>query len=188
MRKDGEGMARLRHTASLEAKIKVLSESIGAAIVAGDTVRNTYHAAESARLTVQQAESVFDALFPSASEDDSPNTRTRAENARSEARQAMARHENNAGPTLATLWNAATWLVDRKPNGETRQAKGGSDMLDSLLFGSRGERIAEIQTIVEMVMRDGSIQSMPVHEALATGVGPRSVGRTVLDDMLASLS
>ena len=188
MRQDGAGMALLRHTASLEAKIKVLSESIGAAIVAGDSVRNTYHAAESARLTVAQAESVFDALFPVASEDDSPNTRTRAENARSEARQAMARHENNCGPTLATLWNAATWLVDRKPNGETRQAKGGSDMLDSLLFGARGERIQEIQTIVELVMRDGSIQSVTAGDALAMGVDAKQVGRSVLEDMLADLS
>ena len=187
MSKDGDGMARLRHTASLETKVNVLAESISAAVVSGDKVRASYHAAEQSRLTAAQASNVFDRLFAPAAPDADRAAKTKADNIRSDARRAMGRAENNAGPTLATVWNAATWLVDRTVSGEARPTRGG-DALDSLLFGSRGERISEIQTIVELVMRDGTIQQMSASDALATGVDPRSIGRTVLDDMIASVS
>ena len=38
---------------------------------------------------------------------------------------------------------------------------------NSLLFGSRGERINEIQNIVEVVMRDGSVEQMAVPDFAA---------------------
>ena len=184
MSQDGKGMAQLRHTASLETKVNVLAESIGDAVRKGDEVRAAYHAAEATRLDSTAAAAVFDRLFPPAAKDADQAAKTRADNVRADARRAAANAVNNAGPTLATLWNAATYLVDRTASGAARPTRGG-DALDSLLFGSRGERVSEIQTIVELVMKDGTIQAMPAHDALATGVDPLSVGRKVLEDMLA---
>lgn len=100
---------------------------------------------------------------------------------------AMRDPVNNVGPTLATVWNAATYLVDREVNGTSRKTRGGS-AIDSLLFGSRGDRVSEIQTMIEVILRDGSIQSVPASEALAMGANPSSVGRSVLDEMLADLA
>jgi hypothetical protein len=184
MSQNGADMAKLRHTASLETKVNVLAESIGKAVKSGDKVRAAYHAAEELRLSQAQAIDVFDRLFPKAADDAEPTAKTRAENVRADARQAMANAVNNAGPTLATLWNAATYLVDRTADGKARPTRGG-DALDSLLFGSRGERVSEIQTIVDLVMNDGSIKSVPAGDALAMGVDKTQVGRKILDDMLA---
>jgi hypothetical protein len=184
MSQDGADMAKLRHTASLETKVNVLAESIGKAVKSGDKVRAAYHAAEELRLSQAQAIDVFDRLFPKAADDAEPTAKTRAENVRADARRAMANAVNNAGPTLATLWNAATYLVDRTADGKARPTRGG-DALDSLLFGSRGERVSEIQTIVDLVMKDGTIKSVPAGDALSMGVDRTQIGRKILDDMLA---
>jgi Domain of unknown function (DUF932) len=183
MSSDGQGMAQLRHTASLETKVNVLAESIATAVKSGDKVREAYHQAEATKLSRHQAENIFDKLFPCAPEGADRAAVTKSENVRADGRRAMSRDENYAGCSLATLWNAATWLVDRTPSGQARPTRGG-DPLDSLLFGSRGDRVSEIQTIVELVMRDGTVQSVPASEALKTGVDPLSVGRKVLEDML----
>jgi hypothetical protein len=185
---DGDGMACLRHTASLETKINVLRESIGTAIATGEKVRAAYHAAESMRLTTTDAQKVFDKLFPSASEDADKAAKSRAENARNDARYAMINPVNSAGPTLATIWNAATYLVDRLPNGAPRPTRGGTEALDSMLFGSRGERVEEIQTIIDVIMRDGSIQHMTAPAALDIGVDPAIVGRKLLEDILSDMN
>jgi hypothetical protein len=187
MSSDGAGMAQLRHTASLETKVNVLSESIGQAVVNGDKVRDAYHKAEALKLTTDQAMNVFDLLFPKADKDDGKAAITRADNARADARRAMANPVNQAGPTLATLWNAATYLVDREVDGSARKTRGGS-AIDSLLFGSRGNRITEVQTMIDVILRDGSVQSVPASEALAMGAPADVVGRNVLADMIADLS
>lgn len=57
---------------------------------------------------------------------------------------------------VATLWNAATYLVDRKADGKARECRGGADRLDSLLFGSRGERLTEVQDIIENILDGGA--------------------------------
>ena len=186
MSSDGAGMAKLRHTASLETKVNILAESIAKAVAGGDKVRDAYKAAEGAFLSKEQALDVFDKLFPQADKDATDTAKTRADNVRSDARRAMLNPVNNAGPTLATLWNAATFLVDRRADGTTRDTKGG-DMLDSLLFGARGNRINEVQTMIEVILRDGTVQSMPATEALAIGANPETVGKKVLEDMIASL-
>lgn len=182
---DGAGMSRLKHTASLEEKIAVLSGAIGAAISTGETVRNAYHAAEEHQLSAASARRAFDLLFPAADEGASKSTKTRAENAR-EAARAAARLPINAvgGPgTLATLWNAATYLVDRNADGSARETRGG-DALDSILFGSRAERVNEVQAVIETVMADGTFQRMTIGEARSHGVDDRQIGRALLADML----
>lgn len=188
LREDGHGMAQLRHTASLETTVNVLAAAIGEAVQGGDKVRTAYHQAEASRLDASQASKVFDLLFPPAAEGSDKRAATKAENVRAGARRAMADAVNNVGPTLATLWNAATYLVDRTPDGASKPTRGG-EALDSLLFGQRGDRVSEIQTIVELVMRDGSIQQVTAAEALARpDVDPRPIGRSILDDMIADLS
>lgn len=177
---DGEGMSKLRHTASLETKVNVLAEAIGTAVVSGDKVRAAYHKAEEMRLTQKEAINVFDLLFPKAPEDESKTVITRADNVRADAKRAMGNHVNNVGPTLATLWNAATYLVDREADGSARKTRGG-DSLDSLLFGSRGDRVSEIQSIVEVVMRDGTTQAVQISEAIGMGAIKDGGG---LDDLL----
>ena len=184
---DGAGMAKVRHTSSMEQKVNMLAESITAAIAHGEKVRDAYHAAEATRLTAKQAQSVFDVLFPEAPEGSGKVAKTRADNVRAEAQKAMVLPINAAGPTVATLWNAATYLVDRRADGTARQTRGG-DALDSLLFGARADRIQEIQTVVEVIMRDGTTQLMTAPKALEEGVDPGIIGRKLVDDMLADMS
>lgn len=155
--RDGADMATLRHTASLETQINILAANIGEAIKSGEAVRARYARAEEQALSLEQARAVFDALFPDAPEDADKAWKTRAANVRRDAEMAGALSVNAAGPTLATLWNAATFLVDRNADGTARPTRGG-DALDSLLFGARAERIAQITTIVESALEGGAIE------------------------------
>lgn len=171
MQSDGRGMAALRHSASLEEQINILEGEIGTALQTGQKMRDLYNAAKSVKLTRDGAQAIFDSLFPAAPEGASKHAVTKAENERADARKAMVNPVNAEGGTLATLWNAATFLVDRKADGSERAVKGG-DSLESLIFGTRGKRVNEIETtienIVEMVRADGSIVSMPVPDAAQT--------------------
>lgn len=151
---ESDDWARLRHTSSLSGKVSLLKDSIEQAILSGQAVRKSFEDASKIKLNREQAEVIFDALFPPAAEGSKPAGISRADNERKEAMNAMANPVNNVGNTLATLWNAATFLVDRKSNGEMRPCRGGADMLDSLLFGSRGKRLAEIGEIVGMSMTE----------------------------------
>lgn len=187
MSQDGAAMAGLRHTASLEEKVAALTETIGVAIESGQSIRETFEATERARLPRAAADRAFDLLFPPAADDATPRAKTMADNARNDARVAASNPVNNCGDTVATLWNAATYLVDRNADGSTRETRG-ADRLDALLFGGRQSRITEIQTIIEVIMRDGSIQHMTAPQAVEAGVDPRLAGRAILDGMLADLN
>ena len=146
-------------------------------------MRETYESASLTRLGRIEAEALFDRLFPVADEDAAGRAKTIAENRRTDARAAMALDVNNEGPTVATLWNAATYIVDRKPDGTARPIRGG-EALDSLLFGTRGKRIAEVQSLIEVVMADGSLQRMSVPEARGHGLDDSQCGASILADML----
>lgn len=183
---DGAGMAKLRHTASLEQKVAALAESIGSAIEHGEKVREAYHAAEKMKLSRGEAYAAFDRLFPLAPVDATKGAKTRAENERTEAQRAMALPVNNAGSTLATIWNAATYLVDRTVDGAARPIRG-DEALDSMLFGARAARIEEIQTMIGVIMRDGTTRYVPAPEAIRMGAnGGGSVAASLLDEILAT--
>ena len=187
LRQDGEGMAALRHTANLETKVNVLRDSIGTALATGEKVRDTFAKAETAYLDRDAAKAAFDALFPEAEKDATPAAKTRAENLRTEARKAATMSINRVGArpgNLATLWNAATYVVDRNSDGTARKVRGG-DALDSMLFGQRAKRVQEVQTMIEVILRDGSVQTMTSNQALDAGIDAKTVGRKVLEDMLA---
>lgn len=185
---DGKGMARFRHSANLSDKIRLLCESIPLAIKSGEKVRDVYERAERSIISGDVAQNLFDALFPKAkpAEDGTPptsNAITRAENNRYDALKACANPINRVGSgkgNLGTLWNAATYLVDRKVDGSSRGESG----LDSLLFGSRAKRIEEIQTLIEVVMQDGSVQTVAAPQAVEMGVDPKLVGSKILQEML----
>jgi hypothetical protein len=185
MRSNGKDMAKLCHTASLPEKVAILARSIGTAIADGAKLRVAYQRAEETALTRKQAERAFDLLFPRAPQGATKGAITRADNARAEAVQAMHRPENDCGPTVATLWNAATWLVDRTGDGKPRPTRGEAETLDSLLFGARGERVEEIKNIVQVIMRDGSTVDMTVPEAVRAGaIGPETSGTSLIEWVL----
>jgi len=166
MRGDGAGMAKIRHTASLETRVNALKATIGDAIATGEKVRTLYQRATDTKLNRAQAAQVFDALFPEAPEDAPQATKTRVANVRAEAQRAAGRPENSEGGSLATLWNAATWMVDRQADGSPRMTRGGDNRLESMLMGARAKRVEDIQSVIEVILRDGTVQPMALHEAL----------------------
>lgn len=153
---DGHGYAKIRHTASINDRAASVRSAIDAHLTEGKTVAELYRGARDMKLSKDDAMQIFGALFPVAEDGDTKTMTTRLENDRAEATAAMKRPENFAGSTLATLWNAATWTVDRDANGAAKAARGDSDKLDSLLFGTRGKRIAEVRGIIESVLKTGS--------------------------------
>ena len=148
MRADGAGMAKLRHGATMNQKVTALASAIGDSLASGAKMREAFKRATEMRLTSAQAQSIFDELFPAAPEDATPGIKTRAENARAEGRKALTLDVNALGPVLATLWNSATYLVDRRADGSARQLRAGGDSLTSMLFGTRGARVADIASVM----------------------------------------
>lgn len=164
---DGRGMAKLAHTASLSEQVQILRGEMASALKSSETFCALYRKASDTILTREAAKVAFDALFPEAPEGASKALVTKLENARHDARKAATLAINQVGAqrgNLATLWNAATYLVDREANGRPRSARGGAEALDSLLNGQRGRRVDEILNVVEVIMRDGSVQQMAVPE------------------------
>lgn len=159
---ESDDWAKIRHTSSLSGKVSLLKDSIGRAIEQGQAIREAFEQASKIKLSNVQAQVVFDALFPPAEFDAGKAGKTRAENDRRDAVNAMANPVNNVGNTLASLWNAATFLVDRKADGSPRPCRGNADMLDSLLFGARGKRLGEIGEIINGAMASvGTIPMIP---------------------------
>lgn len=187
LRGDGHRAAKARHTASLEEKVKSMIAAIPVAIKHGIDAREALYRAEGTFLSRPDADRVFDQLFPRATDDSSQAAKTRADNNRSEATSAMLLPINNVGSTLGTVWNAATYLVDRRADGESRARKGGDTLASMLLggAGSRRDRIEQIQTIVEVMMADGSVAPMTVTEAHHAGVDDGQIGSAILQDMLS---
>lgn len=182
-RADGEGWAALRHTASLADRVAQLGDAIAETVQTGRKTRELMARAADRQLARDEAEHLLDALFPSAAEGATKTAATRADNERREAARAMRRPENFVGRSLATVWNAATWLVDRHADGTPRALRGG-DRLTSMLLGDRGQRVNEIQTIIEVFLRDGSVVQVPASEAQQMGVDPAQVGRAVIADLV----
>ncbi len=191
MSADGGGMAKLRHTASLEHKIVAMGESLEKAIATGQAVKDLYEQAEQTVLHRDDAMKLLFELFPDPVSKDgekiAKSAMTRAKNRRDEAIKAAALPINRVGDkgTVATLWNAATYLVDRTVNGSFRKVRGG-DRLDSMLFGSRASRVGQIeQVMVQVLQSDGTEVSMTVDQAVDTGIPAGQIGgKNLIDDIL----
>lgn len=189
MREDGSGMAQLRHTASLETNVAILRDGIADCVTKGRKVRELFEKASRITLPKESAEKAFDALFPKAPEGASSTLTTRLDNERDDAIVAARMPINKVGDVggnLATLWNAATYLVDRNADGTARECRGGADRLNSLLFGTRAKRLEEVQQVierlVEVIRPDGSVETATVQEAISLGVPTDQLN--VLDWML----
>jgi Domain of unknown function (DUF932) len=154
LRSDGKAMAKIRHTRSLSEKVEALGEAIIAAIDGGKAIREMYQNARKYQLTGSEMDALMDSLFPVPEVEG--RGRTRALNKREEMYDAMILSENQDGNTLASVWNGATWLVDRNVDGSSRRARGDADRLDSLLFGQRGKRILDIQSVVQAMLDNGA--------------------------------
>jgi hypothetical protein len=185
MARDGQRWATVRHDGSLAENARALGGAIAAAIESGQTVRETYARAARRRLTSAERELVLDALYPVPSEDESPIAHARALKVREDAQKAAARPENDEGDTLASIWNAATWLVDRTAEGEAKRTRA-SEPLESMLFGSRGRRIEEVRHLIEVVLCDGTTAMVEASVAKAHGIDDAQIGRALLPSMLAS--
>ena len=182
--RDGKGWATARHDSSLSDKIEVMASAIGDSITRGVATAETYAEAEETALTRDGFEHLFDRLFPKAPEGASRKLVTMRDNARGDAMAAMAHPVNRAhdGRNVASLWNAATYLVDRKADGTPR---GSQDALvGGLLFGAQAKRVEEIGHIIEVMMSDGTCEHMTSYEATAAGVDTGQIGSSILDAML----
>ena len=186
---DGNGMAQLRHTASLEHKIIVMGNSIEGAIKTGQAIKDLYAQAEQTTLHRDDAMELLFKLFPDVDDDAALSAKTRVKNKQDEVLQAAMLPINRVGDngTVATLWNAASYIVDRNVNGTFRKVRGG-DRLDSMLFGTRAQRITEIERIMVQVLRpDGTEVSMSVGQAVDAGVPTCQIGGNIIDDILARM-
>lgn len=186
--RDGKGMAKLRHTASINTRTEALREAIEEHVKTGGEVARLYGEARQAELSRPEALDLIEQIWPTPDaklREDKPRTATRMLNARKAAARAMNLPENNEGRTVATIWNAATWLVDRDEHGEHRPARGGADSLDSLLFGSRGREVERVREIIQVTLADGTVREVENTSPLAAEAYAAQ-GRALLDSMLAS--
>jgi hypothetical protein len=183
-------LTQIRHTASLEEKVRRLVDGMRFAAENGATVVSLFNRASNVHLTPAQAHGAFDVLFPEAAADATPAAKTRADNARAAARLAGAMPINRVGGrgNLATLWNAATYLVDRREDGSARECRGEASAVGSMCFGTRGERVEVIRHLIEVILADGTVEAMTVDRALAAGVDPSLTGRSIIDGMLEDLN
>jgi hypothetical protein len=186
--KDGKGAARIRHTRTINDRAELLREAIEAHVKEGAAIADLYAQARETQLHKDDFAQLMDRLFPVPAEDDAKTTkakRTRALKKRAEAARAASIPCNDEGPTAATLWNAATYLVDRDAEGEFRKVRGSGGALDAMLFGTRGKRVEAIRKVMIDVLRpDGTVESVPADEAAAAGIDHAQIGRSLMDDML----
>lgn len=184
--------AAVRHTSSVDNAAKVLREQIEKHIKTGETVRALYAQARKARIgdfpkaTIQ---SFLEALYPSPAAGDKGAVRTKKIAAQDEFFTAMKREENrDGGGTVAELWNAATYLIDRKADGSPRDVRGdkdGTGRLASMLFGSRGKEVQEAQMLVEELLANGQVRTVISPAPSAPALPPPApVGTVDLNDYL----
>lgn len=191
---DGKSAAKIKHTASIGERAEVLREAIHEHVTSGESVARAYKDARQVVLTKPDLEELLNQLYPAPPESDKTKAlaRTRALNLQLETGAAMLRPENvDGGPTLASVWNAATWMVDRKANEKTgaavhRAGRGGADTLEAMLFGGRGARVERVRQIMIRVLRpDGSEEEVTAAEAHAAGIDHGQIGRAMLGEMLS---
>jgi hypothetical protein len=182
VRKASAEFCQIRHTASLDEKVAQLRDGIAQATAEGQRIAELFDAASRIHLPPAAAKLAFDTLFKVADLSKCKTDRAKqrattvAENMRAAARQAAKLACNQVGSrgNVATLWNAATYLVDRNADGSQRPCKGSASMVDSMLLGSRGERVEEvgtyIESLVEVIKADGSgFETMTVADAVDAG-------------------
>lgn len=185
--REGDSL-RTKHSKNVNGRARTMADALADAMKQGKTVREMYAQARETPLdTPTRFRRALDILapIPELKEDGSNRAQvTRATSQRTDLLKASALGINDDGPTVATLWNAASFLVDRTPEGESRQVRGAGDMLDSLLLGTRATKVAQIQALIPVILADGSEVMMEASEAKTHGIDDRQIGAALLDDML----
>jgi hypothetical protein len=192
MAADGHRYAKLRHTRSINDKAELLREAIEAHVKEGSEISKLYEAARERELHRDDAMALIAELWPIPAKDSgkSSATITKATNLRSAAVRSMKLDVNeeqgsNGQNTLATIWNAATWMVDRDEKGNARKLRGNADPIEALLFGERGKRIEKVRKVMVRVLRpDGTEEDVTAAEAAAAGVDNGQIGRQIMEEML----
>ncbi len=186
------GHATVRHTASIDDAAKELRGAMEEHIARGEKVKITYQQARQARLTDFPKATIskfLEGLYPTPTDEirrDKPAVATKMIGAQDEFFRAMALPVNaDGGGSVASLWNAATYLVDRKADGSAREVRGdkdGTGRLASMLFGSRGKDVVQVQELVEELLANGEVRERTV---IAPAPGPATGGGAVnLEDYL----
>lgn len=184
--RDGSKAARIRHTKSINDRAEMLREAIEGHIEDGNAIAELYEQARGTEIHADEMMGLIAQLFPVPAEDKASKAAiTRAQRRQVDAGRAMTLAVNDEGPTVASVWNAATFLVDRDGDGEFRSTRGPADPLESMMFGSRGKRVEEVrQAMVKVLRPDGSEDEVTAPEAASMGVDARQIGRSILGDML----
>lgn len=187
------GHANVRHTASVDDAAKALRGAMEEHIQRGEKIKILYRQAKDASLTDFDRATVarfLEALYPTPDEKtrtDKPGVAKQMIAAQDEFFSAMKRPENNEGQTVASLWNAATFLVDRKADGQPRTVRGdkdGSGRLASMLFGSRGKDVQQVQELVEELLSNGQTRERTVIVPTPAAPPMPAAGSINLDDYL----
>lgn len=174
-----DAYAKVRHTSTVDHRASLLRDAVAESLSTGQKIVDLYQRAKDAALTRSEFEELMEQLFPSPSEDDTANTRTRKQRAQLDALRAANLGINNEGQSLATVWNAATYLVDREADGSARAVKGGGS-LHSMLYGARAKRVQAVMNLVEVTLANGDVVEMAAPEAVAAGVDESQIGRQIL--------
>jgi len=178
-------MASIRHTKSMESKLVALQQAIAESIAEGKRIAAQYDSSCKSVIGPDEAQTILQRLFQYKKGGDT-KSRKRTENLREAAIAASQMEENSEGQTLASLWNAATWLVGNKADGSKR-TKGSAEPLDSLLFGTNSRRVNEIRQEVwkiQVEMADGSTEEMEALQAIELGVDAKTVARTMIEELV----
>lgn len=179
--------AKIKHTAGKDEKIARLTKGIEWAVKEGAAVSDLFDRAARVQLPAKAWHAAFDAFFPEAKENASAGATTRANNIREAAKIVGALPINRVGRpgNLATLWNAATFLVDRKADGNAATIRKGASPIESMLLGERGRKVEGFRHLVEVILADGRVEEMTTVEATNVGVDAATMGADILAAMIA---
>jgi hypothetical protein len=196
---------KIRHSGDLAGKTRIAAAIVSRCQEVAGEIGEFYKLAKSAKITTyEEFDHVVRAFVPDALDDDGKvltegNKYNRVDKARNALKDAARRKENYCGSTVATYFNAATYLLDRNADGSQAEAKGGSCMIESMLFGDRNHKLngrsgknpkaGILDTTQELVqflvqMADGTTEAMTLAQAVETGQVPTSqLGSSIMEGM-----
>lgn len=185
---DGRRMGKVRHTASIDTRAEDLHRAIVDSIQSSRATAALMARAADRRISGEELIELLADWYPLAA---SATDRQRAnvERDRAALLTAAKRPENRVGEgrdaaNLATLWNAATFLIDRETDGSKRAVRGGGSRVDSIVVGAMAREANEVLTRIRVLLRDGSETEVDAREAVAMGVAPELTGRAIVADLL----
>ncbi len=153
---DGKRSLRAVHRSSINQRAEQMREAIRLCGETGESLRDAYLKARDLTITSSaQAQALLDAFVPMPTDATRRQTNT-VKAKRADLIVAAKTDVNKDGSNVATMWNAATFLVDRDARGNPRKVRGESqDRLTPLFFGSRGDEVRRVKRIVDTLIASG---------------------------------